>query len=253
MQRRVPCWADIVYGPIASRRLGLSLGINLFPRRKVCNFSCVYCHFGATTDELPATDGGATGLPAAGDVCRALAAHLENLGAPEVITFAGNGEPTLHPRFPEIVAEVVALRNRLAPEVPLAILSNSTQVHNRRVREALMALDQRVMKLDAAEPETFRRMARPRRPVRMDDIVKGLASLRPVFIQSLFVEGEVENCSREKVERLVSALQRIQPCEVEVHTATRWTAESYVKPVDRRRLERIAETMNAAGIQARVY
>jgi wyosine [tRNA(Phe)-imidazoG37] synthetase (radical SAM superfamily) len=252
IQKRVRCWTDIVYGPISSRRLGLSLGLNLFPQRKVCNFNCVYCHFGAT--ERKAASNGGRPLPAPADVRRALAAHLAHLGPPEVITFAGNGEPTLHPRFPEIVREVVAVRDRLAPGVPLAILSNSTRAHRPRIREALMALDQRIMKLDAAEPRTFRLMARPRQAVRFDDVARGLEGLRPLFVQSLFVEGdEVENCSREKVDRLVRALRRIRPCEVEVYTATRWTAENFIKPVDRRRLDRIAETMNAAGIRARVY
>jgi wyosine [tRNA(Phe)-imidazoG37] synthetase (radical SAM superfamily) len=251
MKQRVPYWVGIIYGPVSSRRLGSSLGINLFPSRKVCNFDCIYCHFGKTgeggsrPEKLP--------LPSADEVGRALATYLLSSTQPEVITFAGNGEPTLHPRFAEIVTKVVGVRDRLAPEVPLAILSNSTRVHDLRVRTALLALDLRVMKLDAAEQETFMQMHRPYQRIQVKEIVAGLCRLRPLTVQSLFVEGEVENCSEVKVERLIAALKQIQPYEVEVYTAVRWTAELFVKAVDGRRLEKIAAMINAAGIRARVY
>lgn len=251
MRQRVPYWTDILYGPVPSRRLGYSLGINLFPPRKVCNFDCIYCHFGGTTEEDSRPE--KSPLPSADEVGEALANYLLSSARPEVITFAGNGEPTLHPRFAEIVTEVVGVRDRLAPEVPLAILSNSTRVNDPRVRSALVTLDRRIMKLDAAEQETFVQMYRPHQRSRVEEIIAGLCRLRPLTIQSLFVEGEVENCSDAKVERLIDALKQIRPREVEVYTAVRWTAERFVKAVDRRRLERIAAMINTAGVRARVY
>jgi wyosine [tRNA(Phe)-imidazoG37] synthetase (radical SAM superfamily) len=251
MKQPIPYWTGIIYGPVSSRRLGSSLGINLFPGRKVCNFDCIYCHFGRTAEGGSKPEG--SPLPSADEVGEALANYPLSSARPEVITFAGNGEPTLHPRFAEIVTKVVRVRDRLAPEVPLAILSNSTRVHDPRVRPALLALDLRVMKLDAAEQETFMQMHRPHQRVQVEEVIAGLCHLRPLIVQSLFVEGEVENCSEAKVKRLVAALKQIQPCEVEVYTAVRWTAERFVKAVDSRRLERIAAMIHAAGIRARVY
>ena len=251
MKQQVPYWTNILYGPILSRRLGSSLGINLFPHRKICNIDCIYCHFGGTAEGNSRPE--RFPLLSADEVGEALANYLLSSARPEVITFAGNGEPTLHPGFVKIVTEVIGVRDRLAPEVSLAILSNSTRINDPQVRAALLALDLRVMKLDVAEQETFVQMYRPHQRIQVEEIVVGLCRLRPLTIQSLFVEGEVENCSDAKVERLINALKQIQPREVEVYTAVRWTAERFVKAVDRPRLERIAAMINAAGIRARVY
>lgn len=251
MKQRVPYWAGILYGPVPSRRLGLSLGINLFPSRKVCNFDCIYCHFGGTSEEAFRSE--QPSLPSATEVGRALATYLRSSPRPEVITFAGNGEPTLHPHFAEIVPEVVRVRDQLAPKIPLAILSNSTRVTEARVRTALLTLDLRVMKLDAAGQETFLQMHRPQQRLQVAEVVAGLCHVRPLIVQSLFVEGVVENSSDAQVECLIAALRQIQPREVEVYTAVRWTAERFVHAVDRQRLERISAMITAAGISARVY
>lgn len=251
MKKQVPYWTGIVYGPISSRRLGLSLGINLFPPRKVCNFDCVYCHFGGTAEKDVRLEHPL--LPSAAKVGEALATYLRGSPHPQVITFAGNGEPTLHPHFAKIVSEVIRVRDQLAPEVPLAILSNSTGVTDLQVRSALLALDLRVMKLDTADQRTFLEMHRPHQQLQVADIVAGLSHLRPLIVQSLFVEGAVKNSSDAQVECLITALQRIQPREVQVYTAERWTAERFVQAVDRQRLEQIAGMINAAGIYAQVY
>lgn len=250
-KQRVPYWTDIVYGPVPSRRLGLSLGINLFPGRKVCNVNCVYCHFGKTGEKEVKV--GYRFLPSATEVGRALTSYLLRSPRSQVITFAGNGEPTLHPHFAAIVPEVVQIRNQCAPGTPLTILSNSTRVTDAEVRKALLALDLRVMKLDAAEQETFLQMHRPHQRIEVTEIVAGLCAVRPLIVQSLFVEGTVNNSSDAQVEHLIAALQQIQPCAVQVYTAERWTAERFVRAVSRHRLEQIAGMITAAGMRARVY
>jgi wyosine [tRNA(Phe)-imidazoG37] synthetase (radical SAM superfamily) len=251
MKQRVPYATEIVYGPVPSRRLGLSLGLNVFPARKVCNFDCLYCHCGRGSEQE--AKGTPTALPSATEVGRALSNYLRSSPHPEVITFAGNGEPTLHPHFAEIVAEVIQVRDQLAPGLPLAILSNSTRVTDARVRSALLTLDRRVMKLDTAEQDTFLRLDRPRPWLGVADVIAGLCRLRPVILQVLFVEGAVANTSETHVESLIAACKQIQPGEVQVYTAVRWTAERCVRAVGRPRLEQIAARINAAGIRARVY
>lgn len=251
MKQRLPYWAGIVYGPVSSRRLGRSLGINLFPSRKVCNFDCIYCHLGRGVEREARSE--QSPLPSAAEVGRALATYLLCSPRPEVITFAGNGEPTLHPHFAEIVSEVVRVRDQRAPEIPLAILSNSTRVTDARVRTALLALDLRVMKLDTAEQKTFLQMHRPRPWLWVVEVIAGLCQVRPLIVQTLFVEGPVENSSDAQVECLIAALKQIQPREVQVYTAERWTAERFVRVVDRQRLEQIAAMINSSGIKAQAY
>ena len=133
---------EIIFGPVKSRRLGVSLGINLLPPdRKICNFNCIYCECGWTLKE----NKGDIRLPSREDVFRALELKLSSMKeksqTPDVITFAGNGEPTLHPGFPDIIDDTISLRNKYFPEAEIAVLSNSTAIGNPRIREALMKID----------------------------------------------------------------------------------------------------------------
>jgi len=183
----------ITYGPVNSRRLGLSLGINLIPPSiKVCSFDCVYCQYGWTKvrefrDEHRAL------VPRAEDVARAVEAALAELPSPPAyVTFSGNGEPSLHPDFPDIVEAVRETRDRLAPGAKTAILSNSSAVTEERTRKALARLDMRIMKLDCGTEEVFQRYSRPATGITLEGIAVGLGELTrlaPVTIQSLWSGG----------------------------------------------------------------
>lgn len=140
-----------IYGPVHSRRMGLSLGINLMPEDgKICTFDCIYCECGFNQDREPMTN-----RPTREEVAKALETRLKEMSAhhemPNVLTFAGNGEPTGHPQFPEIVDDTIALRDRYCPEAAISVLSNATLIHRKAVYDALMNIDKNIMKLDTAD------------------------------------------------------------------------------------------------------
>lgn len=222
--------SGIIYGPVHSRRIGVSLGINLLPTdRKLCPFDCVYCHYGPDSQwEMQASR-----LPTPGEVARALRATLQKHPPIDVITFSGNGESTSHPQFLEIVRLVRQERDEHAPSVPLAILSASTFLDRRRVQEGLMLLDRRIMKLDAGDEETFRLVDRPRAGIRVTEVIDGLKRIRPLTLQSLLIQGPLENCSAPRMESLARAIAEVGPEEVLLYTVTRITAEPWVQPLTR--------------------
>ena len=251
--------ASCVYGPINSRRLGRSLGVNLLPSEgKVCTFDCVYCHYGVT--EVKTADPTKTGFhfPSVTDVSdelrQALKEFRDRNEAPEYITFSGNGEPTLHPQFCGIVDEVKALRDQYVPEVPVAILSNSTTVHQSPIRQTLMKLDKRIMKLDAGDEETFMVVNRPHSSVSLEGILMGLCQLKDISIQAAFMKGRIENINRTNVEAWIRAIQRIKPNDIQMYTIDRPSADGSIEKVERSVLEEIAqEVTDRTGIVARVF
>jgi wyosine [tRNA(Phe)-imidazoG37] synthetase (radical SAM superfamily) len=245
----------IVYGPVRSRRLGRSLGINLLPARaKVCNMNCAYCQYGWTRGPLRYR-GQATGWPSPAAVEGAALARL--LRAAETneiidrITVAGHGEPTLHPDFEEITERLCGVRDRVAPSIPIAILSNSTTAAWDDVRNGLGRYDERYMKLDAGDPITFARING--RGASVSTVVESLKALVPCAIQSMFVTEparEVDNSTEGAVAEWLRAIVEIQPTRVQVYTLDRPPAMSSLRPVARRRLREIAAQVEAAGIKA---
>jgi len=192
-------------------------------------------------------------FPSPESIGAAVQSELEEGCALDVITIAGNGEPTLHPDFRAVVDALVAVRDRMAPGMPIAILSNSSRVSMPEVREALQRIDRRIMKLDAANQALFARLNRPLAHQRVEEIVQALCFLRPLTIQTLFISGEVDNSGDEQVDDLIEAYGEIGPEEVQVYSTARYPAEPFVFPVSRARLEAIAERLGAAGVPARVY
>ncbi len=163
----------IIYGPILSRRLGRSLGINLLPaNRKVCSFDCIYCQYGYTHELL--LNPNRSMLPSASDVFAAVEHALKKPRSIDYLTFSGNGEPTIHPDFPEIVRGVKEIKSKLHPDAKLAILSNSSRVTDPEIAAALRLLDAPMMKLDAGDEDTFRAINHPVSSVKISDIVTGL-------------------------------------------------------------------------------
>lgn len=255
----LPLQSDIVYGPVSSRRLGISLGINLLPHDyKLCSFNCLYCQYGWTPKPTLSPTHQIKDLPRPQAVSAALQASLQRFAKRkqrlDCITFAGNGEPTLHPDLAEIVAEAKRLRDQYLPQVKLAILSNSSTVGKREVREALEMLDVKIMKLDAGSEEVIRRLNVPSPPFYIGEIVAGLKSLRELILQSMFVQGRVANTDPDSLEQWLEKVREIKPTLVQVYTLDRHPAEKRLWKVNLPTLQWIARQVRwRAGVPAEVY
>jgi len=254
----MPLQQHIVYGPVRSRRLGRSLGVNVLPPgAKVCNMNCAYCQYGFARGEgARATRRPA--WPTAAQVGAAVTARLLKAGRDgeslDRITLAGHGEPTLHPEFEEITARLVDVRDRLAPDLRLTVLSNSTTAEWPEVRRALTLFDERHMKLDAGDPITYGYVNGPGTSIRA--IVDALRGLPRVILQSMFVSdgiGRVDNTTEGAIEEWLRAVDTIQPSRVHVYTIDRTPALAGLRPVAMRRLREIAERVRACEIPAEVF
>jgi len=250
----------IIFGPVRSRRLGVSLGINLLPAtRKVCNFNCIYCECGWTNQP----DGGRSQFPLREEVRLALDKKLALMKAgnqhPDVITFAGNGEPTLHPSFPEIVDDTIELRDKYFPDTKIAVLSNSTTITVPRIREALLKVDQNILKLDSGFDLTVRVHNQPRVNFKVTELIGNLKQLKgSLIIQTLFLRGEyngrvIDNTTPEELEAWLKAVALIKPSEVMIYTISRDTPEGgLLAKVPVSELKRIAAMVNGLGIKTSV-
>jgi wyosine [tRNA(Phe)-imidazoG37] synthetase (radical SAM superfamily) len=254
----MPPHERIVYGPVRSRRLGRSLGINLLPvGMKVCNLNCAYCQYGWTRG-ASRYRGQGSGWPTAQAVATAVCDRLTRAAdANELIdriTVAGHGEPTLHPEFDDVSTRLRDVRDRLAPGIPIAILSNSTTAGWPDVQRGLAIYDERYMKLDAGDPITYARIngAGPS----VTKIVDGLQTLPSIVIQSMFVTEEthqIDNSTDGPVTEWLKALESVHAVAVHIYTLDRLPALKSLKPVPRRRLREIAEHVRASGIPAEVF
>jgi wyosine [tRNA(Phe)-imidazoG37] synthetase (radical SAM superfamily) len=244
----------IIYGPVNSRRLGRSLGINILPaKEKVCPFNCVYCQYGWTRIQTTLPDN-CSALPSVKDVKEALRKNLMTMSIqPAYITFSGNGEPTLHPDFAQIVEEVNAARDELSPGAKTAILSNSALVSDTPLREALLKLDTRIMKLDCGEAEVFKRYNQPCRGVDLETITDGLARLSDVIIQALFSSGQEGNINPKNIIAWVERLKRIKPSSVQLYTLDRDYPGNDLKPATEEELRQIKALAEEAGLSALIY
>jgi len=252
----LPLQEGLVYGPVHSRRLGCSLGINILPRNlKACTFNCSYCQYGWTKTPVRHAGELAEHWPSPASIARALAQRLPRLlhGKDRIdhVTLAGHGEPTLHPQFPEVVTEIRTVRDTLAPHLPLAVLSNSATLDLPGVVPALNEVDERVMKLDAGESAIIRRVNAATIPV--EQIIEGLKRLKNVVIQAMFVRdrlGRIDNATDLAVANWIGALQAIAPKAVHVYSIDRTPAWPYLQAVPLARLEEIARRAQAAGLNA---
>ena len=250
---------ETVFGPIHSRRLGVSLGVNLMPNDgKICSFDCLYCEAG-----FNAQGQGTTGVPTRESVKRALRnrlAEMQQAGDPlDVITFSGNGEPTLHPDFKNIVHDVINLRNHYYPQAKVSVLSNSTMLHKPQVVEALKLVDNNILKLDSAIPHTFRILNRPgstsMQPAGVVEHLKMFAG--QCIVQTMFVRGSYEgvdfdNTTPEEVDALLYAYEQIKPREVMIYSIDRATPAQNLVHVSAEELEQIASRLREAGLVVQV-
>jgi len=253
----LPLPDQIVFGPVRSRRFGVSLGVNLLPPTlRVCNLNCAYCQYSRTRAE--SRDRRHTvGWPTPERVETAVADRLLRAAAGneliDRITIAGRGEPTLHPEFAQIVARLCTVRDRIAPAIPIAVHSNSTTCMYDDIREGLHRLDERYMKLDGGDPLTVRMINGSRLAV--ETIVNGLMALGPLTLQSMFVgdaTGRIDNIGDGAVNEWLLAVERVRPLAVHIYTVGRVPARGSLRHVPSWRLREIAEHVRAYGIQARV-
>ena len=252
-------FASPVFGPIQSRRLGVSLGINLLPETgKVCTFDCIYCECGLnaqtkTSQKLPSR------VLVAEELEHTLVKMQQEGRALDVITFAGNGEPTAHPHFAEIVDDVIKLRNRYYPDAKISVLTNGTQVHKEAVFSALMRVDNNILKLDTVDEDYIALVDRPTAHYSVHSQIEAFARFKGhAIIQTMFLKGtdadghDVANVSDHFVLPWIEALKIIQPEEVMVYTIDRETPESGLMKASAQELDRIGELVKEAGLAVQV-
>ena len=251
----IPLQAGIVYGPVKSRRLGASLGVNILPdARKVCNFNCPYCQYGWTPADPQGLALPDESWPHADIIAAAVDAALEGGAVVDRITLAGNGEPTLHPHFPDIVERLRTVRDRRARQARLAVLSNSSTIADPTIAAALLRIDERYMKLDAGDAATLRALNGTGVPI--EEIIEGLARLDRVVLQAMFTRDagrKIDNTTPGALEGWIAAVRRVRPAAVHVYTIDRSPAWKPLQPVPRTELEGIAERVRALDISALVF
>lgn len=245
-----------IFGPIKSRRLGISLGINLLPDDgKVCTFDCIYCECG-----LNATRRTKSPLPTRRKVAAALEKKLQEMKEygelPDVLTFAGNGEPTIHPHFGEIIDDTIALRDRLCPNAKVSVLTNATLITRDTVFEALKKVDNNILKLDTIDSEYISIVDRPTGKYDLEAIIGRMKAFEgKAVIQTMFLKGEVDgrnvdNTGDSYVMPWIAAVKEIAPREVMIYTIDRETPISTLQKATREELDRIVALLADEGIKA---
>ena len=261
-----------IFGPVHSRRLGISLGINLMPADgKVCTFDCIYCECGFNGDHRPSKP-----VPTRQEVAAALEQKLQQMQQegqlPDVLTFAGNGEPTCHPHFAEIIDDTLLLRDRYCPKAKVCVLSNSTMIHRPSVHDALMRVDDNILKLDTVSPQYIQRVDRPTGSYDVHAIIDRMKAFHGhIIIQTMFMRGEcsevrgersevrgersevrekvsVDNTGDEYVLPWLDAVKAIAPQQVMVYTIDRETPAHGLLKATPEQLNAIRDRVIACGI-----
>ena len=245
-----------IFGPVKSRRLGISLGINLLPADgKVCTFDCIYCECG-----LNETRRAKQAMPTREEVATALEAKLLEMAKdgtlPDVLTFAGNGEPTIHPNFDDIIDDTIELRDRICPSAKVSVLTNATLITRDAVFEALKKVDNNILKLDTADPEYISAVDRPTGRYDVNAIIERMKAFKGrAVIQTMFMKGNVngkniDNTGNEYVMPWIAAVKEIAPREVMIYTIDRETPVSGLQKATHEELDRIVGLLAKEGIKA---
>lgn len=252
---------DMIFGPVKSRRLGNSLGINLLPaNKKNCNFNCIYCECGQTEE----VDESEIRFPEREQISEALEDRLLQMknhnNIPDSITFAGNGEPTLHPDFAAIIDDTLKLRSRIFPHAELTVLSNAGSLYKKEIFDALNRVDNNILKLDAGLESTFQKINRPNsKELSLDKIVQQLQKFKQkAIIQSLFVRGEVEgekidNTKPAEVHAWMNHIRYIRPRYVMLYSIERATPSPGLVAVPREDLHKISDQLREIRVKSSVY
>lgn len=249
---------QIAYGPIKSRRLGMSLGVNLLPtNQKLCSFECIYCECGFTKKIVGSK------MPTREQVKMALEAKLKEMQAQglklDVFTFAGNGEPTMHPEFPGVIDDTIALRNQYFPEAKISVLSNATMIGREEVFNALLKVDNNILKLDSGIDATAKLIDQPNSPTySVEKQIELLKRFNGNFIlQTIFLRGEyngqvVDNTTPEEIAAWTEAVRQIRPKQVMVYQVDRETPVPGLEKLTNEELSRLAQPVRDLGISVLV-
>ncbi|MDR2911042.1 MAG: radical SAM protein [Bacteroidales bacterium] len=249
----------IIFGPVKSRRLGVSLGVNLLPvNTKVCSFDCIYCECGLTPNNYE----GEVKLPSRVEVREKLEETIIKMVSsgqlPDVITFAGNGEPTLHPEFSEIIDDTVELRNMLVPNLRIAVLSNATMLHKKSVFNALTKIEYNIQKLDSAFTETIHLINCPAPNFNLQKIIdqltlfNGKVIIQTMFLRESFKEKNLDNTTEAEISAWIKLLEKIKPAHVMIYTIARDTPISSLISISISELKTIALKLEQAGFSVKV-
>lgn len=246
-------FGDIVFGPVKSRRLGVSLGINLLPEdSKLCNYNCVYCECGWSLNENKSK------VPGSNDVADSLESYLrdqERSKKLDVITFAGNGEPSLHPEFSKIIDDTVLLRDKYAPNVKIAVLTNATRLSRKEVVESLKKIELPILKIDTVIQEDFEKANNPNTEIKILDIVENIkANFTKPIIQTMFFKGEIDgfkfdNTRQDSLKLYFDALKEIDPDTVMIYSIARDTPMCGLSSVGMEELNKIGEAVENLGFK----
>jgi len=251
---------ETVFGPVMSRRLGVSLGVNLLPvDYKYCTFNCIYCECGWTHRKPE----GSAGLPGRDEVSILLEKKLKGMKeegkAPDAITFAGNGEPTIHPKFPDIIEDTIRLRDSYFPDAKITVLSNASMLHSDKVFNALKAVDNNIQKLDAGSEGLFQLINQPAGKLKLEQVVDHLCRFSGnLILQTLFLRGKhkadlIDNTTDQEVDAWISLLKKIKPEYVMIYPIDRATPDEGIEKISFDELSLIAEKVNSAGIKTKVF
>ena len=251
---------QIIFGPIQSRRLGISLGVNLLPTdAKICSYNCVYCECGFNTSMREAP------IPSRGQVNELLEAKLAELKAEhkplDVITFAGNGEPTLHADFDKIIDDTIALRNKYYPETKISVLSNSSRIDRPKIFNALLKVDNNILKFDSAVERTYQLIDQPVDKGKKMSVAWLVEHLKKfdgrLIIQTMFIRGEYkgksfDNTTDEEVSAWLDALDQIKPKQIMIYTLDRTAPIDSLEKIPPEELNAVAEKVRKRGFEVLV-
>jgi wyosine [tRNA(Phe)-imidazoG37] synthetase (radical SAM superfamily) len=249
---------DIVYGPLPSRRLGESLGVNLLgPSEKICSFDCPYCELGLTKLKMSHIKKGAT-YPTLDQIESSLRQRIVSLTKEKKlinhITISGNGEPTLHPDFLEAVVLIKKIRDELSPDSHIAVLSNGANLDDSRIVKALGLLDERIIKMDAGNDEMLKKIGSPLVRVTVAKLIQGIKKLKDVKIQSMFLQGAIDNTIPSEVEDWIEVIGIIKPQVVQLYSLDRVPATVGLKQVPTQRLKEISQSLlKRTGVKGVVF
>lgn len=247
-----------IFGPVSSRRLGVSLGVNLLPEDgKLCTFDCIYCECGYNDERKPSSK-----IPTRSAVAEELERTLQQMQnegrGPDVITFAGNGEPTMHPDFPGIIDDTLALRDHYFPTAKVSVLSNATYSHRPAIKAALLRVDNNILKLDTVSPEFINIVDRPVARYDVEKMIERLAAFEgKVQVQTMFLTGEyggqnLDNTTETYVQSWLDALVRIRPERVYIYTIDRDTPAKGLQKARPEVLDAIGQRVEALGFACSV-
>ena len=251
---------DLVFGPIHSRRLGNSLGVNLLPKEgKICTFNCVYCECGWNPEHRDKKARLATPQEYEQTLENALKSLVGTPKEPDSITFSGNGEPTLHPDFPEIIDITIKLRDKYVPKAVISVLTNGTNIHKEVIFKALQKVDNNICKLDGGTLETIKKINLPNVKIDLERYIENLQRFEgQVIIQTLFLRGEhdgvkIDNTTEEEINLWLGHLKKINPRKTMIYVIDRETPEKNLEKLSSEEMSRIAAKVKALGLNVEFY